>query len=450
MNARTKKDESPGVTIKKFSSRSGIVSLCTPTNDEIALTLALSHRNGRGNFLDLRDLFSYPRPLAGEGRVRVRCQASTVFKRRTRRARRLELSLSRILRVLRDLRGDQLATLSFMSLLFFASSSFAQAPFYQGKTITIIRGSAPGGVGEMRTRAVANYLKKHVPGNPTILIEFMPGAGGIKAANHLYRGARTDGLVIGSAPSGMVSSAILGESGVQYDLDKFIYLGSPNSESHYVFFTNRKLGLGSMEKLRAHSGLRIGAQTVGHPIYLTGRLFALILGLKDPKFVVGYSSPELDVAMLSGELDATPGVASSVVKQNPEFLDKGLMDFHAIVEIPRGDKHPRFAQLPELDSFVRSDKERKALALHRTFRLAGSPFVLPPGTLKDRTDILREAMRKIYTDKEFLAEYQKMTGEEASPLLPDAHEKAIRELPRDPEVVEFYKLLGGTQALPPR
>jgi hypothetical protein len=242
----------------------------------------------------------------------------------------------------------------------------------------------------------------------------------------------------------------LGEKGVQYDLDKFIYLGSPNSESHYVFFTNRKLGLGSMEKLRAHPALRIGAQTVGHPIYYTGRLFALILGLKEPKFVVGYSSPELDVAMLSGELDATPGVASSVVKQNPEFLDKGLMDFHAIVEIPRGDKHPRFAQLPELDSFVKSDKERKLLELHRTFRLAGSPFMLPPGTPKDRADILRDAMRKIYADREFLGEYRKLTGEEASPLLPDANDRAIKELPRDPEIIEFYKLLGGTQALPAR
>src|SRR5262245_33694581 len=131
------------------------------------------------------------------------------------------------------------------------SSGFSQTPFYQGKTITIIRGSAPGGVGEMRTRAVANYLKKHVPGNPTVLIEFMAGGGGTKAANHLYRGARADGLFIGSAPSGMISAAILGEAGVQYDLDKFIYLGSPNSESHYVFFTNRKLGLGSREKLRA-------------------------------------------------------------------------------------------------------------------------------------------------------------------------------------------------------
>ena len=121
--------------------------------------------------------------------------------------------------------------------------------------------------------------------------------------------------------------------------------------------------------------------------------------------------------MLGGELDATPGVASSVVKQNPEFLDKGLMDFHSIIEIPRGDKHPRFAQLPELDSFVKSDKERKLLALHRTFRLAGSPFILPPGTPKDRADILREAMRKIYADREFLAEYLKLTGEEASPLV---------------------------------
>jgi tripartite-type tricarboxylate transporter receptor subunit TctC len=346
--------------------------------------------------------------------------------------------------------GLKLAVLSALLTLLASPSAFSQAPFYQGKIITIIRGSTPGGVGEMRTRAVANYLKKHIPGNPTIIIEFMPGAGGQKAANHLYRGARADGLIIGSAPSGMVSSAVLGAKGVQYDLDKFIYLGSPNSASHYLFFTNRKLGLGSLEKLRAHSGIRIGAQTVGHPIYYTGRLFAYLLGLKDPKFVVGYSSPELDVALLNSELDALSGVASSVVKQNPEFLEKGVVDFHAVVEIPAGDKHPRFAQLPELESFVKSDKERNLLALHRTFRLAGSPFVLPPGTPKDRVDILREAMRKIYTDKEFLAEYQKMTGEEASPLLPDANDKAIKELPRDPEVIEFYKLLGGTQALPPR
>ena len=112
------------------------------------------------------------------------------------------------------IKGFRLTVLSVLSLCCAAAAAFAQTPFYQGKTITILRGSAPGGVGEMRTRAVANYLKKHVPGSPTVVIEFMAGAGGTKAANHLYRGARTDGLIIGSAPSGMVSSALLGEGGI--------------------------------------------------------------------------------------------------------------------------------------------------------------------------------------------------------------------------------------------
>src|SRR5258705_2396738 len=102
---------------------------------------------------------------------------------------------------------------SFWLVFLTSPSVYSQAPFYQGKTITIVRGSAPGGVGEMRTRAVANYLKKHVPGNPTVIIEFMAGAGGTKAANHLYCGARADGPIIGSAASGVVSSAILGEAG---------------------------------------------------------------------------------------------------------------------------------------------------------------------------------------------------------------------------------------------
>jgi tripartite-type tricarboxylate transporter receptor subunit TctC len=345
---------------------------------------------------------------------------------------------------------QDLTVFGFLLLFLSSASGFAQTSFYEGKTITIIRGGAPGGVGEMRTRAVANFLKKHVPGKPTILIEFMAGAGGGKAANHVYRGARADGLIIGSMPGGMVSSAVLGEPGVQYDLDKFIYLGSPNSASHYVFFTNRKLGLDSIAKLRAASGLRLGAQTVGHPVYYTSRLFAYLLGLKDPKFITGYSSPELDIALMGNELDALTGVASNVVKQNPEFFDKNLVNFHAILEIPKGDKHPRFAQLPELESFAKTERERKLLALHRTFRLAGSPFALPPGTPRDRAEVLRKAMRAIFADAEFLAEYQKLTGEEASPLLPEAHEKAIRELPRDPETIEFYKMLGGTQPLPAR
>ena len=75
---------------------------------------------------------------------------------------------------------------------------------------------------------------------------------------------------------------------------------------------------------------------------------------------------------------------------------------------------------------------------------------MPPGTPRDRADILRKAMRAMFSDPEFIAEYQKLTGEEASPLTPEALDKAIKELPKDAETIEFYKMLGGTQPLPPR
>src|SRR5512132_3096026 len=110
-----------------------------------------------------------------------------------------------------------LALLSLISLLAPAGGAFGQAPFYQGKTITLVRGSTPGGIGEMRVRALIPYVKKHIPGQPTILVEVMDGGGGRRAANHVF--TKSDGLTIGSTPGGILASAILGESGVMYDLD---------------------------------------------------------------------------------------------------------------------------------------------------------------------------------------------------------------------------------------
>jgi len=146
--------------------------------------------------------------------------------------------------------------------------AFSQTPFYQGKTVTLVRGSTPGGVGERRVRAVIPYLNKYIPGNPTILIEFIPGAGGRKAANYMFHRARPDGLTLANIGSGLISNAVLGETGVEYDLDKFIYLGTPNTGTHYIFLTRKVLGLSTIEKLRAHSGLRIVAHAVGHEMSL--------------------------------------------------------------------------------------------------------------------------------------------------------------------------------------
>src|SRR5438874_5136614 len=180
----------------------------------------------------------------------------------------------------------------FFYLLTLPQELFPQSPFYQGKTLTIIQGRDPGGTGDMRVRAMTPFLQKYIPGNPTVVSEYMPGGGSRKAANHIYKSVRPDGLTIGNLGLGMVSSALLGETGVLYDLDKFFYLGSPFSSHHAIFVTRKEAGLSSIEKLRAADGLRIGGQSVGFSTYIEGRLFAYILGLKAPRFVTGYGGAE--------------------------------------------------------------------------------------------------------------------------------------------------------------
>src|SRR3990172_713945 len=110
--------------------------------------------------------------------------------------------------------------------LFAPGDLFSQAPFYQGKTITIINATEPGGTGDLRVRPLVPFLRKYIPGNPTIVVEYMPGGGGRKAANHIYTVASPEGLTIGAMLSGTVPAAILGEAGVFYDVDKLIYLGA--------------------------------------------------------------------------------------------------------------------------------------------------------------------------------------------------------------------------------
>ena len=326
--------------------------------------------------------------------------------------------------------------------------AFRQTPFYQGKTITIARGSTPGGIGETRMRALIPYLKKHIPGQPTILVDFMEGGGGRKAANHVY--GRSDGLTLGSGPGGILASAILGETGVLYDLDKFTFLGSSESETHYSFLSRREAGWDSLEKFRAATGVRIGSHAVGHPIYLTGRFFAYYLGLKNPKFIASYSSPEQDIALARGEIDARSESSLSLLKRQPDLFEKGTAYVHAVIEVPKGKKIPQFTHLPDLETFARSEKERKLIAMFRILRGAGSPYFVGPGTPKERVQILQTAFRKAYEDAEFENDYRKLVGDEPSPINPEDYQSAIREIPRDKETIELYKKLSGADPLPNR
>ena len=343
-----------------------------------------------------------------------------------------------------------LLTALLVSVTFLPTHAHSQSNFYEGKTITVIAFTAPGGSGDLRVKAVIPFLKKHIPGNPTVVIEYMDGGGGRKGANHIYHSVRPDGLTIGAASGAIVGLGIMREQGVSYDVDKFIYLGTAEHENHAVIYTRRDLGLDNLEKLRAKPGIRIGGQTVGHVSYVAGRFFAYFLDLKEPKFVVGYTSPEVDVALVNGELDARANAAVSVLRRNPEWLDKGLMNFHAIMEIPKGGKHPRLAHLPEVESFARTEREKRVLAVWRAFRGVGSPYILSPGTPRDRVEILEESMRRTFKDPEFPKYFKKLVDDDPSPLGAAELSRVIREMPRDVEVLELLKKFSGAGPLPPR
>jgi tripartite-type tricarboxylate transporter receptor subunit TctC len=333
-----------------------------------------------------------------------------------------------------------------------APTALTQTPFYEGKNVLLLSGTDAGGAGDLRTRAVIPVLKKHIPGHPNIVMQYMPGAGGRKAANHMYKSVRPDGLTIGAMLTGMVQGTIFGETDVLYELNKFIYLGSHARYAPYAFLTRKAVGFNTRETLTAARGVRIGAPSVGHSLYTMARLFAYMLDMKEPRFVTGYTPREIDFALEKNEIDARVSILDSLLTRNAHWLDKDLVHVHATIDIPKGFKHSdrRLAKLPEIESFARSNQDRRLIQLFRGARDTGQPFVLPPGTPAEQVKILREAMRKAFADPEYVKAYEKLTSEPAMPMTWEEFETELRELPREAEIIDLFKRLSSPTPLPPR
>ena len=334
--------------------------------------------------------------------------------------------------------------LTIIAWLLAANPGVAQTPYYAGKTVTIVRGGGAGGSGEFQSRALIPYLKKYIPGSPNIVMEFMDGASGRKAANY-FSTAKPDGLKIASAGN-MIPGPILGLSGSSYDIDKFPYIGSTESGNPYVFFSRKAASFDSLDKVRGARGVRVGAHSVGHSVYITGRMFAHLLDLKEPRFVVGFNDPEMDIALANGELDVrTSGNIDSVLKDQ-----RDQVYFHATISNPRGRFDSRLPGLPDLDSFAKNDRERRVIDLFRAFQVPRWPHHVAPGTPPELVKILREAMARTFKDPEFQQEFKKLMGRDPSPLTGEEVQKVVRELPRDPETVALYKLYAEGGTLPQR
>lgn len=293
------------------------------------------------------------------------------------------------------------AALIATALLALAAPACAQ-PFYAGKTINLIAGSAPGGGYDLLARLTSRHLARHIPGAPNIVVQNMPAAGSLTATNLMFNSAPRDGTTIAIIQRGMLLAKLTSPAQAQFDLGKFNWLGSLNSETA-VSLANASTQLMTAKDL-FEKELIVGGEVNVDP-ETTARLYNDLLGTKF-KIVNGYNgTTEIGLAMERGEVQ---GIAdwswSSLNVQHPEWLrDKKVRILLQGSLLPNKD----LPDVPTALSFVKGDIEKRTLELYFAQKTVARPFLAPPGVPQDRVDMLRKAFAELATDAEFLADAEK-------------------------------------------
>ena len=289
----------------------------------------------------------------------------------------------------------------------------AQDPFFKGKTIRIVVGFSPGGGYDVYARAIARYMSRHIPGNPTLVVENMPGAASLISANHVFKVAKPDGLTIGHFIGGLFLQQLLGRQGVEFDARKFEYLGVPVKDTYSIGLTKAS-GITSMESwLAAKTPVKIGGTAPGSATDDIPAVLQAALGLP-LQIVSGYKgTSDIRLAAESGEVSGFCTGWESFKTTWRTALDSGAA-FIVVQAVAKS--HPELSKVPLAIHYAKSDEARKIIQVgaHDAGTLA-RPFVLPPGTPSDRVQLLRKAFAETMSDAEFLAEAKK-TNLDISPL----------------------------------
>ena len=203
----------------------------------------------------------------------------------------------------RWIKGFALLILCLVIIPLSVSLVAAQEPFFKGKTIRIIVGFAPGGGYDLYSRTIARHLGKYVPGNPTVLVENMDGAGSLIAANHVYKVAKPDGLTIANFIGGLFIQQLLGRPGVEFDAGKFEYIGVP-TQDNYTIGISKRVGLKSADEWMASKKLvKVGGVAPGSATDDIPRILASTIVLP-VQVVSGYKGTgPVRIAFDSGEVD---------------------------------------------------------------------------------------------------------------------------------------------------
>ncbi len=276
------------------------------------------------------------------------------------------------------------------------------AQFYAGKTITFIVGYGAGASYDSGARLIGRYLGKYIPGKPNIVVQNMPGAGSMVAANQLYNASAKDGTVIGMFGRGLYLEALFGNPAVKFDPVKFNWIGSHGREVSFLV-TGKDTGFTTVADIRDRE-IILGASGPGADTHSFALVLRTLLGAK-VKIVSGFpGQADAFLALDRGEVHGNAGATiGTVMALRPQWLkEKGLANF--VVQLAT-ERHPTLLQgVPLIMDFAKDDIDRGAMELAFARQGMAYKFAAPPGVQADRVEALRAGFRGAVKDAEFLAD----------------------------------------------
>jgi len=309
----------------------------------------------------------------------------------------------------------------------------AVANFYRGKTVRFVVGFAPGGGFDTYTRAIARHIGQHIPGNPAVIVDNMPGGGSLIAANYVYGASRPDGLTVGNWIGGLILQQLLGGEGIEFDARKYRFIGVPTPDN-VVCAVRKESGFKSLsDAINAPQPLILGGTAPGSTTDDVVRVLGASLGM-NVKLVSGYSgTATIRQAADSGEVHGGCWAWESIkvtwkaALESGDALVIGQATAQKLPDLPNAELALDLAKTDEAKQLLRSG----VIVPGRVTR----PYAVHPDTPNDRVEALRRAFMAVFQDPTFLEEAQKAQMD-VDPLRGDEVEKFVRELFDTPEAVK--------------
>jgi tripartite-type tricarboxylate transporter receptor subunit TctC len=315
-----------------------------------------------------------------------------------------------------------------------AISSANAEDFYQGKTIKLIAGSQVGASYDSYARIVARHMPRHIPGKPTIIVQNLPAAHGLVAANDLYNLVARDGTTMGVLNRSIVLSSIIGDEKARFKSERFNWLGTAASfaDNAYLFVIRAALPQMTIDDVRKPgSPLHVGNS--GSPIIA---MLDRGLGL-NIKMINGYGKSELDLAFERGEVDGVGIAYANLVARHPNWLKKNFI--RPLVQFGRVARFSKFPDVPTGREVARNPEQLALVEMAEATLLIAYPFALPPGVPAERVAMIRRAFMETMNDPAYRADVLK--GKlDYSPRDGDGVQATIARIAKmSPAVIARYK-----------